>query len=154
MQDLATSTTYKARPEEVLQVLQRSMLDTLGLATIGSQSEMAQISHGKHWAQFSILMQKGIRHDAAPRTPRGNMDQPLTNAEISDKFHLFWYPALGSKTSENIENFCSKFAHLDATKVQDFLDIIRHSPEVQIKILNLRLLFSGPAYLSNSGQYG
>ena len=99
MQDFATSTTYKALPEEVLQVLQRSMLDTLGLATIGSQSEMAQISYGKHWAQISILMQKGIRHEAAPRIPRNNTDQPLTNAEISDKLHLFSDPVLGSKTS-------------------------------------------------------
>ena len=64
MQDFATSTTYKALPEEVLQVLQRSMLDTLGLAIIGSQSEIAQISHGKHWAQVFILMQKEIRYDA------------------------------------------------------------------------------------------
>jgi len=103
MQDFATSTTYKALPEGVLQVLQRSTLDTLGLATIGSQSQMAQISHGKRWAQVSILMQNGIRHDAAPRTPRGNTDQPLTNAEISDKFHLFSDPVIGSKTAEPLK---------------------------------------------------
>ena len=75
-------------------------------------------------------MQNGIRHDAAPRTPRGNMDQPLTNAEISDKFHLFSDPILRSKTSETIENFCSKFDHLDATEVQKILDIILQKPEV------------------------
>ena len=75
-------------------------------------------------------MQNGIRHDAAPRTPCGNTDQPLTNAEISDKLHLFLDPELGSKTSETIENFCSKFDYLDATEVQKIFDIILHNAEV------------------------
>ena len=75
-------------------------------------------------------MQNGIRHDAAPRTPRGNTDQPLTNAVISDKFHLFSDPVLGSKASETIKNFYSKFDYLDATEIPDLLDIILHKPEV------------------------
>ena len=54
----------------------------------------------------------------------------LTNAEIPDKFHLFSEPVFGSKTAETVENFCYKFDHLDATEVQDFLDIILHKPEV------------------------
>ena len=51
----------------------------------------------------------------------------LTNAEIPDKFHVFSEPVFESKT---VENFCYKFDHLDATEVQDFLDIILHKPEM------------------------
>jgi len=43
MQDFAAGLTYKALPDDVLRVLRRSLLDTLGVAAIGSQSEMAQI---------------------------------------------------------------------------------------------------------------
>jgi 2-methylcitrate dehydratase PrpD len=43
MQDFANRITYEALPHDVLQVLRRSLLDTLGVAAIGSQSSMAQI---------------------------------------------------------------------------------------------------------------
>ena len=43
MQDFAAGLTYRALPESVLWVLRRSLLDTLGVAAIGSQSDMAKI---------------------------------------------------------------------------------------------------------------
>ena len=43
MQDFANGITYQALPHNALQVLRRSLLDTLGVAAIGSQSSMAQI---------------------------------------------------------------------------------------------------------------
>ena len=43
MQDFAASLSYKALPEDVLKVLRRSLLDSLGVAAIGSQTEMARI---------------------------------------------------------------------------------------------------------------
>ena len=36
MQDFANRITYQALPQNVLQVLRRSLLDTLGVAAIGS----------------------------------------------------------------------------------------------------------------------
>ena len=36
MQDFANRITYQALPHDVLQVLRRSLLDTLGVAAIGS----------------------------------------------------------------------------------------------------------------------
>ena len=129
MQDFATSTTYKALPEEVLQVLQRSTLDALGLATIGSQSEMAQIGHGKRWAQVYILMQSGIRHDAAPRTLRSDTDLPLTYAEITDNFHLFSDPVLGSKTAEPSKYFAPSLTIWTQLRYKK-IDVILHTLEV------------------------
>jgi 2-methylcitrate dehydratase PrpD len=43
MQDFANRITYEALPHDVLQVLRRSLLDTLGVAAFGTQSSMAQI---------------------------------------------------------------------------------------------------------------
>ena len=98
---------------------------------------LTQVSDGKRWAQVSIIMNNGIRHEAAPRTPRGDTDLPMSDAEISNKFHLFADPILGSKTAQTIEDLCSKFDHLDAAGVQSLLDIILDKPQAQMHSLNL-----------------
>jgi 2-methylcitrate dehydratase PrpD len=91
---------------------------------------LTQISDGKRWAQVSILMRDGNRHEADPRTPRGDTDLPLSNKEISDKYHLFADPILGVETAERIETLCTKFDYLDAGRVQGLLDIILRKPGV------------------------
>ena len=98
---------------------------------------LTQVSDGKRWAQVSIIMNNGIRHEAAPRTPRGDTDLPMSDAEISNKFHLFADPILGSKTAQTIEDLCSKFDHLDAAGIQSLLDIILDKPQAQMHSLNL-----------------
>ena len=50
MQDFAASLSYQALPEDVLKVLRRSLLDSLGVAAIGSQTEMARLQ--KQFFQF------------------------------------------------------------------------------------------------------
>ena len=92
---------------------------------------LTQISDGKRWAQVSILMKDGKRYDAAPRTPRGDTDLPLSDAEISQKFHLFTDPILGVSRANKIETLCSKFDQLDATGVQILLDQVLCKPPVQ-----------------------
>ena len=89
---------------------------------------LTQISDGKRWAQVSILMRDGTRHEAAPRTPRGDTDLPLSNKEISDKYHLFADPIIGAETAGRIETLCAGFDYLDAGGVQGLLDIILQKP--------------------------
>jgi len=89
---------------------------------------LTQISDGKRWAQVSILMRDGTRHEAAPRTPRGDTDLPLSNKEISDKYHLFADPIIGAETAGRIETLCAGFDYLDAGGVQGLLDIILRKP--------------------------
>ena len=89
---------------------------------------LTRISDGKRWAQVSILMRDGTRHEAAPRTPRGDTDLPLSNKEISDKYHLFADPIIGAETAGRIETLCAGFDYLDAGGVQGLLDIILRKP--------------------------
>ncbi len=89
---------------------------------------LTQVSDGKRWAQVSILMRDGTRHEAAPRTPRGDTDLPLSNKEISDKYHLFADPIIGAETAGCIETLCAGFDYLDAGGVQGLLDIILRKP--------------------------
>jgi cysteine synthase len=49
MKDFAAELQFEALPEKVLKVLRRSLLDTIGVAAIGSQSKMARI--GNHAAR-------------------------------------------------------------------------------------------------------
>ncbi len=74
-------------------------------------------------------MRDGTRHDADPRTPRGDTDLPLSDAEISAKFHLFADPILGAQTATKIEALCGRFDRLNATEVQSLLDIILNKPQ-------------------------
>lgn len=80
-------------------------------------------------AQVSIVMRDDSLHEAAPRTPRGDNDLPLSDAKISEKLHLFSDPILGSNTTLLIETFCPGFDHLDADGVQRLLDTILRKPE-------------------------
>jgi len=89
---------------------------------------LTQISDGKRWAQVSITMRDGTRYDAAPRTPRGDVDLPLSDKEISDKFHLFVDPILGRETALKIEALCVNFDNLDAVGIQTLLDFILSRP--------------------------
>ena len=97
--------------------------------TLINNPYLAQISDGKRWAQVSIVMRDESRHEAAPRTPRGDNDLPLSDAKISEKLHLFSDPLLGSNTTLLIKTFCPGFDHLDANGVQRLLDTILRKPE-------------------------
>ena len=61
MQDFAADLTYEALPDDVLRVLRRSLLDTLGVAAIGSQSEMAQIGTKTAQALFGATTTSSAR---------------------------------------------------------------------------------------------
>ena len=92
-------------------------------------AHLTQLSVGKRWAQVSILMQNGTQYDAAPSTPRGDTDLPLSDAEISEKFHHFSDHILGSRVSKKIEELATKFDELNAREVQSLLDLILTKPK-------------------------
>ena len=98
-------------------------------------NHLTQISDGKRWAQVSIIMRDGTRHDAEPRTPRGDADLPLSDKEISDKFHLFADPILGCETTLEIEKLCDNFDRLNAIKIQKLLDFILSKPQIKSNLI-------------------
>ncbi len=61
MQDFAAGLIYKTLPEDVLRVLRRSLLDTLGVAAIGSQSKMAQIGTKAARMMFGATTESSAR---------------------------------------------------------------------------------------------
>jgi 2-methylcitrate dehydratase PrpD len=91
---------------------------------------LTQISKGKRWAQVSLRLRDGRICESAPRSPRGDVDMPLTDAEISQKFHLFADPILGVKNAEILETLCANFDQLDAPGLQSLLELVLSKPQI------------------------
>ena len=91
---------------------------------------LTQISEGKRWAQVSLRLRDGRICESPPRSPRGDVDMPLTDAEISQKFHLFADPILGVKNAEILETLCADFDQLDAPGLQSLLELVLSKPQI------------------------
>ena len=91
---------------------------------------LTQISEGKRWAQVRLRLRDGRSYDSAPRSPRGDVDMPLEDAEISQKFHLFADPILGCHNAKTLENLCANFDQLDLTELQSLLELVLKKPEI------------------------
>jgi 2-methylcitrate dehydratase PrpD len=89
---------------------------------------LTEISVGKRWAQVIIEMQDGTRHMAEPCTPRGDVDLPLSDIEISEKFHLFSDPVLGPKRADELEQLSGAFDSLNKADFARLLELCTAAP--------------------------
>ena len=85
--------------------------------------EMTRLSTDKRWAQVTLVTTDGRRIEDQPRTPRGDADMPLMDAQISDKFHAFADPVLGRPRADEIEDLSGQFDSLSADKMARLLDL-------------------------------
>lgn len=90
--------------------------------------EMTRISIEKRWAQVTIVTADGQRYEAAPRTPRGDRDMPLSDAEMSAKYHGFADPVLGPGRAGRIEAACLSVDSLDAAGFAALCDDLLAAP--------------------------
>ncbi len=93
--------------------------------TLIEDAEMERRSAtGKRWAQVTILTRDGRRLEDAPRTPRGDADLPMSDAEMSAKFHGFADDVLGRERADRIEALALRFDSLDAGGIGDLMDLV------------------------------
>ena len=92
--------------------------------TLIDDPHLTAISDGVRWAQVDLGLKDGRTLSAEPRRPRGDPDMPLTDAEISEKFHLFADPVIGSKRANELENLAGHFDTLDVHQTMRLMDII------------------------------
>lgn len=85
--------------------------------------EMTARSVDKRWAEVALILRDGTRIQGEPRTPRGDVDQPASDAEISAKFHLFADDTLGRARAVELEDLCGKFDTLDGEGFHRLLDL-------------------------------
>ncbi len=91
--------------------------------TLIDDDHFTAISVGKRWAEVTLVLQDGTRLTSEPRTPRGDTDLPLSDSEISEKFHLFTDPVLGRPRASEIEDLASRFDTLDTAGFARLLDL-------------------------------
>ncbi len=87
-----------------------------------------RISVGKRWAEVTIRTADGRSFASPPRTPRGDRDAPLSDADISEKFHLFSDPVLGRDRADALEDLSGRFDSLDAEDFRRLLDLCLSAP--------------------------
>ncbi|NEK22030.1 MmgE/PrpD family protein [Sulfitobacter sp. JBTF-M27] len=87
-----------------------------------------EISQGKRWAQVTLHTKDGRSFEDAPRTPKGDNDQPLSDTEILDKFHLFADPVLGSARADEIADLSTRFDSLSASELSHLIDLCLSAP--------------------------
>lgn len=85
--------------------------------------ELTERSVAQRWAAVTLITTDGRRFAAPPRTPRGDTDQPLTDAEISTKFHTFSDSILGRPRADRIEALSGRFDSLDPAGLQELFDL-------------------------------
>lgn len=90
--------------------------------------ELTRISTQQRWAQVSLITTDGRKFDGDPRTPRGDRDAPLSDSDISTKFHAFADPILGAERAATIEELTSQFDTLDATEFSTLMDLCLSPP--------------------------
>jgi 2-methylcitrate dehydratase PrpD len=96
--------------------------------TLVDDPHLTAISVGKRWAEVSLTLTDGRMVKAAPRTPRGDTDLPLSDAEISQKFHMFAAPVLGRARAEELEALSGRFDRLDARDFARLLELCLSAP--------------------------
>ncbi|MDF1726400.1 MAG: MmgE/PrpD family protein [Sulfitobacter sp.] len=106
--------------------------ETLSDPAIGAMSDritliddphFTKISDGKRWAQVTIHTTDGRTLEDQPRTPKGDRDLPLTDAEISEKFHLFADPVIGKERAIELEHLSGTFDTLNESDFARLLDL-------------------------------
>lgn len=91
-------------------------------------AHLTKISVGKRWADVTLFLKDGRQFTSGPRTPRGDVDMPLSDAEISEKFHLFSDPVLGTARAGEIEQLSARFDHLNEADLARLFSLCTAAP--------------------------
>lgn len=99
--------------------LQESILSDPEVQRISLATELVddehytRISTDKRWADVTLYLNDGREVQSDARTPRGDPDNPLSDKEISEKFHLLADDVIGITRAEEIEQCIAKVSSDD-----------------------------------------
>jgi len=90
-------------------ILQDKEVQRISLATeLVDDDHYTAISIDKRWADVTLYLKDGRVLQSDARTPRGDPDDPLSDQEISDKFHLLADDIIGADRANKIEQLVSE----------------------------------------------
>ncbi len=91
-----------------------------------------KISIGKRWADVVLTTTDGRVLQSGPRTPKGDPDDPLSDAEVSEKIHAFADPVLGGENALEIETASNALDSLSASELERALSLVLEQPKSAI----------------------
>jgi len=116
-------------PELAAETLQDPDILRISRATkLIDDDHYTKISVGKRWADVTLISANGHRYVSGPHSPRGDADMPLSDVEISNKFHLFSDPVIGKARATQIENMSGQFDSLNSTEFTQLLNLCTQAP--------------------------
>ena len=86
-----------------------------------------EISTRKRWADVTLYLGDGREIQSDPYTPRGDPEDPLTDQEISTKFHLLADGVIGKGRADQIESMVPNVG-CDRFDLETLLDLIYPAP--------------------------
>lgn len=124
-------------PELSSDILNDPEIRRISLATELVETEhYNRISVRERWADVTLYLKDGRALQSEPRKPKGDPDDPLSDAEIHEKFHRFADPILGLARASGIEAAVSEIdkANADMNWLNQLIylpanSILRHSDD-------------------------
>ncbi len=108
------------RDPEILQLSERiELIDDV---------EMTRISIDKRWAQVNIYLNDGRVLEDAPRSARGDPDDPISDDELQIKYHQFADAVLGRERAVELQQLAAQFDQLDKRDFSRLLDLSLSKP--------------------------
>ncbi|MGX9356449.1 MmgE/PrpD family protein [Roseobacteraceae bacterium S113] len=89
--------------------------------TLIDDPDLTARSVKQRWAQVTLVSQDGTRFEDAPRTPRGDPDQPLSDTEIAAKYEAFTNPVLPPDRRRRLAQSATAIDTLTQTEFTQFL---------------------------------
>jgi len=114
-------------PEVSPEILADREVRRISLATELVETEhYNKISVRERWADVTLFLSDRRELRSQPRKPRGDPDDPLSDAEIAEKYHRFATPVIGAERAASIEAAVSGLDAEPATMV--WLDDLVYRP--------------------------
>lgn len=114
----------KIGPEE----LAPAILEDVEINRIAQATELVETEHytrisvGKRWADVVLHLKDGRTLQSAPRSPKGDTDNPLTDNELRGKYDTFTAGLLTSDRAEELHRQALTFDSLDSRGLTKLLD--------------------------------
>ncbi|MCK5276815.1 MAG: MmgE/PrpD family protein, partial [Alphaproteobacteria bacterium] len=83
---------------------------------------LTEISVGKRWAGVTLFLRDGREFTSAPRTPRGDPDDPLDETDFAEKYRLLAHPVIGAERAGRIVEQALRFDELPGGDFAGLLD--------------------------------
>ncbi len=114
--------------------MQAGILDDPEVKRLSAATELVESDHytaisvGKRWAEVRLFLRDGRELRSETCTPRGDPDNPLSDAEITQKFHAFAGSVLGPKSAAQIEALTVKFDCLGSEELGELIALVTSAP--------------------------